>query len=49
MCTRSYLSRLNEAIEAADELHPTLKRGLLETRFAATRCIAIGERLASDQ
>jgi len=48
LCTQPYLSRLNEAIDAADDLHPTLKRGLLETRFAATRCIAIGERLASD-
>ena len=48
LCTRPYLNRLNEAIDAGDDLHPTLKRGLLETRFAATRCIAIGERLASD-
>ena len=48
VCTQSYLSRVNAAIDGADDLHPTLKRGLLETRFEVSRCIAIGERLASD-
>ena len=49
LCTHQYLSQLNDAIDASGNLHPTLRRGLLETRFATTRCIAIGEYLASDK
>ena len=49
LCTHQYLKQLNDAIDTSGNLHPTLRRGLLETRFATTRCIAIGEYLASDE
>lgn len=49
LCTPRYLSQINAAIGDADSLHPILRRGLLNTRFAVTRCIAIGEYLASGE
>ena len=48
LCDPGYLNQLNAAIDSADELHPTLRRGLLEDRFAVRRCLALGERLATD-
>jgi len=48
LCKQTYLTQLDAAIEGADELHPTLRRGLLEDRFAVRRCLALGEYLATD-
>ncbi len=48
ICDQGYLGQLNAAIDRADELHPTLRRGLLENRFAVRRCLAVGERLTTD-
>ncbi len=45
VCTTAYLEELTGAIDASDEWHPTLRRGLLNTRFAVQRCLAVGERL----
>jgi len=48
LCKQEYLTQLNAAIDGADELHPTLRRGLLEDRFAVRRCLALGEYLATN-
>ena len=48
VCTEAYLDELNGAVDASGGWHPTLRRGLLDTRFAVRRCLAVGERLLDD-
>ncbi|MCY3732213.1 MAG: hypothetical protein OXF98_12800, partial [Rhodospirillaceae bacterium] len=48
VCSADYLRRLDAPVEADTALHPSLRRHLLETRFAVRRCLAIGERLAAN-
>ncbi len=48
VCRRSYVRRLDAALENAAWMPPTVERDVRDNRFEAARCLAIGAELEAD-